>query len=97
MLACRQGHVYILENYSARGAIGAVNRDVWQSHMQPHTHIDHLAKPDATTHTLTLSTTMTLDMTLTQNLTLTKKFDLASEFDLDPEFDLDSEFDLDLD
>src|SRR6218665_3445135 len=35
--SCRQGHVYILANKSARGAIGAMNRDIWRSQMQPHT------------------------------------------------------------
>ena len=31
-------YMYKLANLSARGAIGAVNRDIWRSQMQPHTH-----------------------------------------------------------
>src|SRR6218665_1702454 len=42
-----------------------------------HTDIDHLAKPDATTHTLTLTKTLTFDMTLTQNSTLTQHLTLT--------------------
>src|SRR6218665_815835 len=41
LLACLnsflQRHVYILADKSARGAIGAINRDIWRSQMQPHT------------------------------------------------------------
>src|SRR6218665_1544657 len=64
--------MYILANQSARGAIGAVNRDA-----TTHTDIDHLAKPDATTHTLTLTTTLTPNLTLAQNLTLTPNLTLT--------------------
>ena len=56
-------YMYILESWSARGAIGAVNRCIWLRQMQPHTQRQWPSGEARCNHTH-----IALITTLTQNL-----------------------------
>ena len=88
--SCRQEHAYKLANYSARGAIGAVNRDIARCN---HTHI-HWPSCEARCNHAHIDLDHDLDpkCDLDPKVDLDPKFDLHPKFDLDPEFQLDSEF-----